>query len=288
MHYLKSFSVFALLPAALAAQDAQLKVIQPSPAASVTQELGISTFRVDYHRPSVKGRAIWGGLVPFGQVWRAGANEATLLTLSDPVKISGHAVPAGSYALFAIPGKEQWTLVLNSQGKQWGAYNYKADQDVLRLEVKPSAIPHQEYLKFDLQVESPERVRLELAWEKLTVGFNMDVDSKGIYWKYLEDSLAKASATSWQPWYQAARYCLEQGIEPVKAMTWIDASIKAEENSRNLECKARLLDKAGKTTEAIAMLDRALTLGREKSPKEYVVGLEKTREEWTAKAAPKK
>ena len=266
-----------------AQSPAQLKAPQASPAASVSQELGISTFRIDYHRPAVKGRAIWGGLVPYGQIWRAGANEATVLTLSDPVKIAGKSVPAGSYAFFVIPGKEQWTLILNSQGKQWGAYNYKTEQDVLRIEAKPGAIPHQEFLQYDLQVLSPEQLRLELRWEKLSVGFTMELDSKGIYWKYLEEALAKASPAAWQPWYQGARYCLEQSIEPAKAMTWIDISLKAEENARNLECKARLLEKAGKRAEAIGLLDRAIALSRGKAPKEVVAGLEATREAWSPK-----
>jgi hypothetical protein len=289
MRCLMTLPVLSLLPAVLVAQEASLKSVQPSPAASVIQELGISSFRIDYHRPAVKGRTIWGGLVPYGQVWRAGANEATLFTFSDPVKIASQTVPAGSYAFFAIPRKEHWTLILNRQGKQWGAYNYKADLDVLRFEVKPSAIPHQEYLQYDLRVESPERLRVDLLWEKLSVGFDVEVDAKAIYWKYLQESLAKTSATTWQPWFQAARYCLDQGIEPEKAMTWIETSLKAEENARNLECKARLLEQAGKRTEAIVQLDRAIALGREKAaPKEYLSGLEKTREEWAAKASSSK
>lgn len=267
----------------LLAQEPALKPLQASPGASVSQELGLSTFRIDYHSPSVKGRTIWGSLVPYGQVWRAGANEATVITFSDPVKVAGQDLVAGSYAFFAIPGKDQWTLILNKQSKQWGGYSYKADQDALRIDVKPSAIPHQEYLQYTLCAESPERLRVELAWEKLSVGFNVDVDVKAVYWKYLEETLAKASPANWQPWYQAARYCLEKGIEPQKAMAWIDTSLKAAENASNLECKARLLEKAGKTSEAIAVLDRAIALNRGKASKEALAGLEATRETWSAK-----
>lgn len=279
--------VLSLAAVSLAAQSTPMKAPQASPAASATQELGISSFKIEYHSPAVKGRTIWGGLVPFGQIWRAGANEATVLTLSDPVKISGKDLPAGSYALFAIPGKEQWTLILNRQGKQWGAYNYKADQDALRLEVKPSAIPHQEHLQFLFQVQNPQRLALELRWEKLAVGFTMDLDVKGIYWKYLEENLPKAGTGEWRPWFTAARYCLEQGIEPEKAMAWIETSLKAEENGWNLECKARLLERAGKIPEALGVMDRAITLSKGKAPEEYIKGLEKTREAWAAKAPAK-
>jgi hypothetical protein len=279
-----TLSMISLVFISFYAQAQELKALQVSPGATVTQELGISSLRIDYHRPAVKTRAIWGDLVPYGKVWRAGANEATLFTFSDPVKIAGREMPAGSYAFFVIPEKASWTLIFNRQGKQWGAYNYKPEQDALRFEVKPWAIPQQEYLQFDVSVKTPEQLFVELRWEKLAAGFEVDIDVKGIYWKYLEETLAKASASKWQPWFQGARYCLEQGIQPGKAMQWIDASLKAEENHRNLECKARLLQKAGKTAEALATLDRAIEAARAKAPKDYVAGLEKTREEWKGKS----
>jgi len=286
MHTANAALSICLLSAPLLAQapEASLKPFQASPAASVTQELGISSLRIDYHRPAVKGRAIWGGLVPYGQVWRAGANDATVFTLSDPAKIAGKELPAGSYAFFIVPGKDAWTLIFNKQGKQWGAYSYKADQDVLRFDVKPSAIPHQEYLAYEVQVESPERLHVELHWEKLAAGFDVDFNVKAVYWKYIEETLAKASPSQWRPWFQAARYCLDQDIQTEKALGWIETSIKATENGQNQECKARLLQKSGKTAEALAALDRAITLSRGKAPNDFVAELEKTREEWKAKS----
>ncbi len=278
------------LAPALAAQapapaaPVRLKPMQVSPGASVSQTLGITTVRVDYSRPAVRGRAIWGALVPYGQVWRAGANEATTLTFSDPVKIHGKDLPAGTYGFFAIPGKESWTLILNRKPKQWGAYEYKAEEDALRLEVKPQAAPPQEYLTYELQVVSPERLRLELRWERLAVGFDLDIDVKGIYWKHVEETLAKAPTTDWVPWFQAANFCFQQKIELGKAMGWIDASLKAQETYRNLELKARLLDLEGRTAEALPCLEKAIALATAaKTPKEYLEGLEKSRQEWRAK-----
>jgi len=282
MHGFAFFTPFILATQLVAQLSPSLKAPQPSPAASVSRDLGISTFRIDYHSPAVKGRTIWGGLVPFDQVWRAGANDATTLTLSDPVRISGKEIPAGTYAFFAIPGKEQWTLVLNRQGRQWGAYSYKAEEDVVRVVAKPTAIPHQEYLEYALEVRTPDRLRVELRWEKLSVGFDLDVDTKALYLKYLDENLPKASAAQWQPWYQAARFCLEQGIEPEKAMAWIEISLKASEHPQNLECKARLLHKAGKRVEAIELMKRAVALGKEQASKEYVAGLETTLGTWIA------
>lgn len=289
---MRALSLALLLAPALLAQapppapvpPVRLKPMQVSPAASVSQTLGISTVRIDYSRPAVKGRVIWGELVPFGQVWRAGANDATVITFSDPVKISGKELSAGTYGFFAIPGKEAWTLILNKKAKQWGAYAYKAEEDVLRFEVKPQAIPHQEYLQYELQVASPERLRLDLRWEKLAVGFDLEFDVKGLYWKHLEESLAKAPSSDWVPWFQAANYCFQQNLHLDKAMLWVEDSLKAQEGYRNLELKARLLQKAGKNAEATIYLDKAIAAATAaKTPKEYLESLEKARQEWNAK-----
>ena len=275
----------AQVPAPAPAAPVRLKPLQVSPAASVSQTLGITQVKIDYYRPAVKGRAIWGELVPFDQVWRAGANEATVFTVSDPVTISGKALPAGSYAFFVIPGREHWTLILNRKAKQWGAYDYKAEEDALRFEVKPQPAAHQEYLQYDLQVVSPNRLWVDLRWEKVVVGFGVDIDVQGLYWKHLEETLAKAPTTDWVPWFQAANYCFQQKCHGEKAMPWIDASLKAQETYRNLELKARLLETAGHASEALPFLDKAIAAATlAKTPKEYLEGLVKTRDEWRAKA----
>ncbi len=287
-----SFFVFLVAPALVAQAPApapvppvRLKQVQVSPAASVSQTLGITTLKIDYFRPAVRGRAIWGDVVPFDAVWRAGANEATVFTFSDPVKINGKDLPAGSYGFFVIPGKESWTLILNRKAKQWGAYDYKAEEDALRFEVKPQASGHQEYLQYDLQVASPTRLRVDLRWEKKTAGFDVDIDVPGLYWKHLEETLAKAPATDWVPWFQAANYCFQQKLHPGKAMAWIDASLKAQETYRNLELKARLLSAEGQQPQASAFLDKAIAAATAaKTPKAYLDGLEKTRQEWQPQA----
>jgi len=281
-----STALVAQVPApAPAPAPVRLKPMQVSPAASVSQTLGITTVKIDYYRPAVKGRSIWGDLVPFGQVWRAGANDASMITFSDAVKINGKDLSAGTYGFFVLPAKDTWTLILNKKAKQWGAYDYKAEEDVLRLDVKPQAAPHQEYLQYDLQIASPEKLRAELRWEKLAASFDIEIDVKGIYWKHLEETLAKAQPTEWVPWFQAANYCFQQGIQLDKAMGWIDTSMKAQATYRNQELKARLLHKAGKTSEALPFLDKAVELATAaKTPKEYLDGLEKTRKEWLAPA----
>lgn len=278
-------ALLAQAPSPAPMPPVRLKQVQLSPAASVSQTLGITTLKIDYFRPAVRGRAIWGEVVPFDAVWRAGANEATVFTFSDPVKINGKDLPAGSYGFFVLPGKDSWTLILNRKAKQWGAYEYKAEEDALRFEVKPQTSGHQEYLQYDLQVASPTRLRVDLRWEKKVAGFDVDIDVPGLYWKHLEESLAKAPATDWVPWYQAANYCFQQKLHPEKAMGWIDASLKAQETYRNLELKARLLDAAGQRPQALPILDKAIAAATAaKTPKAYLDGLEKTRQEWQPKA----
>lgn len=150
---------------------AQAPKVRESPAASVSLDLGLTKVEIVYHRPAVKGRAIWGGLVPYGQVWRTGANEATTISFSGPVKVAGHAVPSGTYGFFAIPGKERWTLILSRNAKQWGAFKYNAAEDQLRFEATPQAAPMREWLAYDMDLQDQASATVTLSWEKLSVAF---------------------------------------------------------------------------------------------------------------------
>jgi hypothetical protein len=263
----------------LGARQTVVRPFQVSPPASVSQELGISSVRIDYHRPAVKGRKIWGGLVPYGQVWRAGANEATAITFSDPVRIGGQELPAGAYAFFAIPGKDAWTLVFNREARQWGAFNYKAEQDALRIQAQPRPAPFQEYLGYGIQVTGPDSLRVELSWENLAVGFDLAMDVQGAYWAYLGRTLAAAGPAEWQPLNQAAGYCLLTGSHLDQAMAWVDRSLQIKEGPKNLELKARLLQRAGRTPEALPYLDKAIALAAGGS-KTALEELEALRGEW--------
>ena len=156
------------LGAALAA-PAAVELPRPSPGATVSEKVGTAKATVSYHRPAVKGREIWGALVPYGEVWRLGANDATTLEITEDAKVAGQALPAGTYALFAIPGKASWTIVVNADPKQWGAYFRDPKKDVLSFPVTPEAGPHQEWLEFRFLPASRSAVRLEMAWEKLRV-----------------------------------------------------------------------------------------------------------------------
>ena len=283
---MRSLLLPALLAMSLAAQDkpapVRLAPLRVSPASTVTQEIGISRIELSFSRPAVKGRKIWGGLVPFGEVWRTGANNATAITFSHAAKVAGKDVPAGSYGLFAIPGEKTWTLILNKKAKQWGAYDYKKEEDQLRWEVTPQAGVFLEYLEYRVLPVDPGNAMVELGWEKLRVSFLVAFDTKGIYWSQLEDTLKKAPDSDWVPWFQAARYCQEQGIEPQKALAWIEKSLKIGENFQNHEIAARISRNAKRLPEALSHLQKAIDLSRGKAPKDYTENLEKELATWKA------
>lgn len=270
---LLTFSAFGAAQA-----QTQIKLPQASPAASVKTAVGTSEVVIDYHRPGVKGRKIWGELVPFGQVWRLGANNATTITFADPVKVEGKDVPAGTYGLFAIPAEDKWTLILNKEAQQWGAYSYKQDQDLVRFDVKPQTGPFTEWMVFNITPAGEGKAVVEMAWENLRVPFTVEVDAETATWKSIDEVLAGTPA--WGDYLTAARYALDRGKRLDEAMGWVDKSIAAQESFWNHELKARLLQKAGKTTEAFPHLDKAIALAQGKAPKEYIEGLEKTRAEW--------
>ena len=270
--------------ASLAAQDkpapVRLTPLRMSPASTVSQEIGISKIDLTFARPAVKGRKLWGELVPFGQVWRAGANSATVITLSHAAKVAGKDVPAGSYGFFIIPGEKTWTLILNKKAKQWGAYEYKKEEDQLRWEATPQAGPFLEFLDYRVLPVDAGNATVELGWEKLRVSFPVVFDTKAIYWAHLEDTLKKAPESDWVPWYQAAKYCQDQAIEPQQALAWIEKSLKAGETFQNHETAARIYKDAKRMPEAKVHLQKAIDLSKGKAPKEYTENLEKELAVW--------
>jgi hypothetical protein len=274
---LAAVCLFITLPAL-----ADLKVPRESPPATERLGIGISTVEVVYHRPAVKGRKIWGGLVPYGEVWRLGANNATTISFSDPAKVAGREVPAGTYGLFAIPGEGSWTVILNKQPEQWGAYFYKAEDDLLRFEVKPQAAAATEWMTLRLDPVDRNRVDVGFAWDELRFSFPVEIDVDRVVWAHYDAGLADPKA-DWAAWQTAAHYAQERGQRLDEAMVWIDKSIALQESFWNLETKARLLYRAGKTAEALPLLDKAAALAQGKAPQAYVDGLKKTRGEWTGK-----
>ena len=173
MKRVPALAVLSVTLLASAAALAQTPAPPQSPAGSASGAAGATKITIEYHRPSVRGREIWGGLVPYGQVWRLGANEATTIAFSAPVKIEGKDVPAGTYALFAIPGKDKWTFIVNKNAKQWGAFKYQQTEDLLRFDVVPQAGNAVETMTFSIVSKAPASASVEMEWAKVKTSFNV-------------------------------------------------------------------------------------------------------------------
>lgn len=277
-----------LLPAFVLPLAAQTQQLQESPAASVSQNLGLTKLEITYHRPSVKGREVWGKLVPFGETWRAGANEATTFSTSTAVKVAGHDLPAGTYALFVIPERTHWTIVFNRQAQQWGAYFRKAEEDVLKVEVRPEVAPHQEWLAFGMDLRDRRTALVSLRWEKLRVDFPVEADVDGIYQAYLAEEVKKADASSdpkrWSTWFQAAKYWINRKERLDEADRLLAKGAAVTESFWIYEWQGRLRQMQGRTAEALALVEKAKALApKAGAPKEYVAGLDTLMAEWKAK-----
>jgi hypothetical protein len=166
--------IFITASAIIYAQQKEEKV-RVSPKASISQTVGFTDVTISYSRPGVKGRKIWGDLVPYDKVWRAGANEATKITFSTDVMIEGKRLSAGSYGFFAVPGKNEWTLIFNKVADQWGAFEYNEAQDVLRINVNPEKNSFTEWLRYGITKTSDSAAVISLEWDKLKVPFKIEV-----------------------------------------------------------------------------------------------------------------
>jgi hypothetical protein len=264
-----------LLAGTALAQDVEYP--RASPKAAITQTVGTTTVTVNYCRPGVKGREIWGKLVPYGEVWRTGANEATTISFSDPVMVEGQKLDAGTYALFTIPTTGDWTVIFNKQAEQWGAYNYKPEMDVLRVTVKPMAHDPVEWMQFIFSGLSDTGATLELQWEKLCVPVKFTVDTPG---KILA-AATKSLARLWVQPLRAANYCLASGANLEQGLKWADQAAGIQENYNTLTVKAQLHGKLGQKAEAIAAMEKAIQMGKtQKQPPENLSDMEKLLAEW--------
>jgi hypothetical protein len=241
----------------------------------VSQTVGLTDVTINYCRPSVKGRVIWGGLVPYDQVWRTGANEATTITFANDVTIEGTTLPAGTYGLFTIPGKDEWVVIFNKGAKQWGAYEYKQDQDALRIKVKPQAADFHERLTFTFPAVTTESATVAIAWEKLTVPFTIKVDTVS---KVL--AAARKAIDDWRLPYFAATFCLDNNVNLGEARGWMEKSIAMKETMYNLSGRARFLALDGKKADAIALAKKALTVGKAADPKADTAIVDNLIKEW--------
>ena len=283
------FAVLFILCFAVSA-FAQISVPRPSQKASVSQTIGVTDITITYSRPGVKGRQIWGDplpeqtakgeatldnqnerpkgapIVPWGHVWRTGANEATQFVVSDDVLINGQKLAAGSYSLHTIPTKDEWTIVFNGTANQWGSFNYDPAKDTLRVKAKPQWVNEsQEWLAYTFDPVTEDSAQVNIRWEKVSVPFTIKVpDVAATTMAKLKTAVGNAKPDDWRTPMQAGNYLInnQNAADDQQGMAWLDQSIKVKETFQNLSAKANALYKAGKKEEAVALGEQAVQRGK--------------------------
>jgi len=250
-----------LLASFCAAQSLVLDLPRQSQHAVVSQRLGITDITINYHRPLVNDRKVWGTLVPYGQVWRAGANENTTITFSDPVTVEGKPLERGTYGLFMIPGDNEWTIIFSRNSTSWGAFTYDQKEDALRVTVKPQPSEMHNALAYDFEDLKPDSTLIALRWEKVAVPFKVSADVTHLVDASLQKQLRSLSQYTWISWDEAANYVLDNKLDPQEAVKFADNSIKNEERFENLITKSRALERLDKKDEALALRNKAFEKG---------------------------
>lgn len=235
-----------------------LEVPQPSVRAKVEQRVGVTDFTVEYSSPAARGRSIWGGLVPYDQLWRTGANAPTKLTASKDFTFGGVKVPAGSYTVLTIPGTSSWTVILNRNAAIQGTNGYDAKDDAARATVKPETIPARERMTFLFSETTDDATRLDLEWAGLRVSVPVNVDTAG----QVKAAMDKTLGEAWRPHYTAGRYLLENGGDLDQAIRYFDTSIAVQPTWWNQWFKAQALAKKGRAADAVASAEKAQQLGK--------------------------
>lgn len=276
------FFSIALCSLVALAQQPPSKTLRVSPYASVTQTIGINEVSVMYHRPGVKGREIWNKLVPFGQVWRAGANNATIISFSEDVTVNGSVLKAGKYSFFTIPGAAAWTIIFNSNADQWGAYSYDSTKNVLSFTVTPEQAPHEEWLSYSFSDLGSTSATLSLRWEKIRISFVITTNTAENVAK-LEGSFTSQAA---QQAAQFARYCLDAKSDLDAGIQAIDRAIALNPVWGNYSVKAQLFAAQEKFAEAVTNGETALASGKKASAN--TAALEKMLADWKTKLPPAK
>jgi Protein of unknown function (DUF2911) len=256
--------VLSVLATAVSAQTATPPKIDfpaASPAGMVKQRIGLTDIEVSYSRPGMKGRTIFGGLVPFDQVWRTGANTATTISFSTAVKLNGTSVAAGTYELFTIPGKLEWTVIIHKNASEWGTYSYDAKNDIARIKTVPVALPYPvETFAISFNDLRDESGVLYFTWENTRVPVKIEVEVTAALVPQIEAVMASSAAK--KPYAQAAMFYLDHGLDLKKAATWMDAAIASQPDAFYLVYRKALIlekigDKAGAIATATASLEAA-------------------------------
>lgn len=248
------------LSGASLAQSLVLDLPDQSQRAEISQKIGITNITIKYHRPLVNDRKIWGGLVPYGQVWRAGANFNTMISFTDPVTIEGQPLAAGTYGLHMIPNADEWTIIFSKNSTSWGSFTYDQAEDALRVNVKPATADMHNALTYDFDQLTPNSAVVELEWEKVAVPFKVAVDVHSTVQASLKKQLRNLSQYTWMSWDDAANYLLAEKVALDDALTYTNKSIQTEDRYDNEMTKANVLKALNRNDESEVAKKKALEL----------------------------
>ena len=238
-------------------QATELKLPTLSQRAITTQQIGISDITINYCRPLVGGRKIWGSAVPYDKVWRAGANENTTIAFTDDVSVEGKPLAAGTYGLHIIPRENEWTIIFSKNSTSWGSFSYDEKEDALRVNVKPQPAELQEALTYTFDDVKPDSTAVTLRWEKIAVPFHVSFDVNAIVYRSIQNQLRNTGGFTWAGYDEAANYLLDNNYKLDQAAKYADTSILNEERFDNLLTKSQILDAEGKKQEAEALKVKA-------------------------------
>lgn len=260
---LRGFSFCLLMAAVSGVSSAQSFVLDlplQSQQAQISQRIGITDVTISYHRPLMNDRKVWGGLVPYGAVWRAGANENTTITFSDPVMVEGKALDAGTYGLHMLPNADEWTIIFSKNSTSWGSFTYDEAEDALRVTVKPKAVDMHNALTYEFDQLQPDSAVVELEWEKIAVPFKISINVHDAVQASLKKQLRNLSQYTWMSWEDAATYLLTEKIDLDEALIYANKSIENEDRYENEITKSKLLAALNRKDDAAIAQKKALDL----------------------------
>lgn len=268
MNTVKTFLLSLTVLAFFSAQ-AQLKTPQPSPAASVSQVVGLTDVEVSYSKPGMKGRTIFGELVLYDKIWRTGANKATSISFSTDVTIGGAEVKAGTYSLFTIPGKEEWTILLNSETELWGAGDYDEAKEIAKFTIKPTSTKDAyETFTIDFSHLVGANGHMNLRWENTLVAIPIETGAIANVEKQIKELLIDGPEAG--TYYNAARFYLDNDKDMNQALTWINVAIEKRPNAFwYMHQKAKIQAKLGDTKGAIASAETSMKMASENEAGDY-------------------
>jgi hypothetical protein len=250
------------------AQELKFKIPAASMGQRVEQDFGLGTISVKYYRPNTRGRKIFGGIEPYGLVWRTGANNASIITLTDTIAVEGHTLLPGAYALFSIPGPDEWTMIFNKNTNQWGAYSYDEKQDLLRFKVKPVKLPAKvETLTIQFADVHQDDGVLQILWENTGINLRLktNVDQR------IMANILEAMKGDNKPYYMSAIWYYNHGQDLNQALAWMQEVDKTQSPSFNAKYwLARLQLKTGDKRSAIVSANEGLKLALAQNSQEYV------------------